>query len=457
MKCVRTREATRMDVLQKTSNHFEHNMIKQYITQALAQLRQHPIISAVSIIGTALAIFLIMLVVMMQQVKTAPFAPESNRDRFLHAKYLSIRNKSWSEGGSSNGPMSEQTAKELYASLKTPEAVTIYMCFTEATPVCLPGQPSKSVDKQETDAQFWKVFDFQFIDGKPYDQATFDAGQSVAVITRSVARALFGTAKGVSGREFLLNHAPYRVAGVVEDVSTLANTAYAQLWIPYTSTQVGATTWTDGHMGYMSCTILAKSRDDFDAIREESFRRLEEYNKLISEDGWHIIHRNRPYDQEKSTINQSANREFDVAPENRRRLITYLILLIVPAINLSSMTQSRLRQRVSEIGVRRAFGSTRMEIMSQIIAENFIVTLLAGALGLMMSVMFAFAGSSMLFAQDYSTSLAPPEVDASMLLQLDTFLWAFFFCFVLNLLSSGLPAWRASRIGIVSAISGKLH
>ena len=40
-------------------------MIKQYITQALAQLRQHPLISAVSIIGTALAIFLIMLVVMM--------------------------------------------------------------------------------------------------------------------------------------------------------------------------------------------------------------------------------------------------------------------------------------------------------------------------------------------------------------------------------------------------------
>ena len=102
-------------------------MIKQYIPQALAQLRQHPIISAVSIIGTALAIFLIMLVVMMQQVKTAPFAPESNRDRFLHVKYMSLTNKSWGESSSSNGPMSVQTAKELYASLKTPEAVTIYM------------------------------------------------------------------------------------------------------------------------------------------------------------------------------------------------------------------------------------------------------------------------------------------------------------------------------------------
>ena len=43
-------------------------MIKQYFTQAWAQLRQQPMISAVSIAGTALAIFLIMLVVMMQQV-----------------------------------------------------------------------------------------------------------------------------------------------------------------------------------------------------------------------------------------------------------------------------------------------------------------------------------------------------------------------------------------------------
>lgn len=54
-------------------------MIKQYYKQALAQLRQHPLIS---IVGTALSIFLIMLVVMMQQVKVAPFSPESNRNRF---------------------------------------------------------------------------------------------------------------------------------------------------------------------------------------------------------------------------------------------------------------------------------------------------------------------------------------------------------------------------------------
>lgn len=48
-------------------------MIKQYFKQALAQLRQHPLISVISIAGTALSIFLIMLVVMLQQVKRRSF------------------------------------------------------------------------------------------------------------------------------------------------------------------------------------------------------------------------------------------------------------------------------------------------------------------------------------------------------------------------------------------------
>ena len=70
-------------------------MIKQYYKQALAQLRQHPLISIIGIVGTALSIFLIMLVVMMQQVKVAPFSPESNRNRFLHVHYMSISHKDW--------------------------------------------------------------------------------------------------------------------------------------------------------------------------------------------------------------------------------------------------------------------------------------------------------------------------------------------------------------------------
>ncbi len=430
-------------------------MIKQYFTQAWAQLRQQPIISAVSIAGTALAIFLIMLVVMMQQVKVAPFAPESNRDRFLHVHYMSISNKAWGDG-TSNGPMSAQTARECFQSLKTPEAVTVYTCMVVSTPVNLPGQPAIGIDLLQTDDIFWHVFDFAFTAGKPYDKAAFDAGLPVAVITESVARNLFQTTDAV-GREFQLNHAPYKVAGVVKDVSTLATSAYGQVWVPYTSTEIAKDTWSDKHMGMMSCTMLARSRDDFEAIRQEAERRKQEYNTLIGEDGYELIYRNRPYDQEKNAIAFAANLEPDINQARRQRLIIFIILLIVPAINLSSMTQSRLRQRVSAIGVRRAFGSPRLELMGQIITENLVVTLMAGVLGLLLSVAFAYLGNSLLFAQEFTRTLSPPEVDASILLHASTFGWALLFCFVLNLLSSGIPAWRASKVGIVNALGGRLH
>lgn len=429
-------------------------MIKQYFTQAWAQLRQQPMISAVTIAGTALAIFLIMLVVMVQQVQVVPFAPESNRDRFLHVKWMSIANKEWGDG-TSNGPMSVRTAQECFQSLKTPEAVSIYACQTESTPVGLPGQPSTGVDMLQTDDAFWRIFDFSFTAGKPYDKATFDSGIPVAVITESVSRHLFGTTESV-GREFLLNHAPYRVCGVVKDVSTLATTAYGQVWIPFTSTNFKNDTWSD-HMGMASCIILARHRSDFPAIREEAERRQREYNTLIGEQGYELIYRNRPYDQEKNALVTGANVEPDVNAARRQRLIIFLILLIVPAINLSSMTQSRLRQRVSEVGLRRAFGSTRMEIMGQIVAENLVLTFFAGVLGLLLSVAFAYLGESMLFAEGFSKTVNAPLIDSSILLHVSTFGWALFFCFVLNLLSSGIPAWKASRVGIVNALGGKLQ
>lgn len=430
-------------------------MIKQYINQALAQLRQNPLISVISVVGTALSIFLIMLVVMMQQVKVAPFSPESNRDRLLHVRFMSIINKSWGDG-SSNGPMSVSTAKACFKALTTPEAVTIYRAMTESTPVALPGMPSISIDLHQTDDTFWQVFDFAFLSGKPYDTATFEAGLPVAVVTQSVASKLFGSTE-VVGREFLLNHAPYQVVGVVKDVSILASVAYGQVWVPYTSTRLGDDTWSDGHMGGMSATLLARSRDDFDAIRAECERLHVQHNALLAESGYELVYLNRPYDQEKQAITFSANSEPDLAADRRQRLIIFAILLLVPAINLSSMTQSRLRQRVSEIGVRRAFGSTRLMLLEQIVAENLVITLLAGLLGLLLSVAFAYLGSDLLFAQPFSSTLGTPMVNASILLKPSTFAYALGFCFVLNLLSSGLPAWQSSRTSIVNALGGRTH
>lgn len=423
------------------------------IKQTIAQVRAQKMLSIISVVGTALSIFLIMVVVMLQQVKVVPFSPESNRDRFLHAKYGSVHVTN-GEDWESNGAISYATAKALYAGLKTPEAVTVYTPWNMTVNISQAAQTAIPVKQMQTDDVFWRVFDFVFIDGKPYDKATFDAAIPVVVISESVSRRLFGTTE-VTGRQVMIDHTPFSVAGVVKDVSTLASMSYAQIWVPFTVTGLDKSSWQQGIMGSLGATILARSRDDFDDIRAECDAALKKYNKEIEPTQWEIVSRNRPYDQEKQVISDSSNFEPDVKGARRTRFIIYLILLIVPAINLSGMTESRLRKRVEEIGVRRAFGCRRSELFTAILSENLLLTLFAGAIGWLLSVTFAWLCSSFLFAQPYSDASIAPTVDIAMLVQPSTFLWALLFCFILNLLSSGLPAWKASRISLVNAINAK--
>ena len=415
------------------------------------ELKSQPVIAGVTLVGTALAIFLIMVVVMLQQVKTAGFSPESNRDRMLHWRYTSVAPED-SEEDSSNSPLSYKTIKEHLLPLTTPEAVTAYCMFTSSHSAAIPGEQTVAADVKETDHTFFDVFDFHFIAGAPYTEADFQSGLPRAVITESVARNIFKSAD-VVGREFLLDTAPYVVSGVVKDVSSLADHAYGQIFIPFTSTDMINDTWENGYMGMLSATILARSESDFPAIRDEIARRGEAINTSMREtSGSRFIWRNRPYTTEKDAVAHWANIEPDLDGDRRSRLITFLILLIVPAINLSSMTQSRLRRRTAEIAVRRAFGASASRIMSSIVMENFITTCLAGIIGLVLCLLFAWIyGGSLFAARD---SAATPDVSLTMLFRWSTFLWALLFCFILNLLCSGYPAWRASRQSIVNSLAG---
>ena len=115
---------------------------------------------------------------------------------------------------------------------------------------------------------------------------------------------------------------------------------------------------------------------------------------------------------------------------------------------------SRLRPRRSEIGVKRAFGATRGSIVSDILTENMVVTLLAGVIGFALSVVFAYLFSNDLFSRGFVTLANEPKIDLSILIHVSTFMWVLLFCFLLNVISTGIPAWQASRVNVVNAIKG---
>lgn len=429
-------------------------MKTNYIRQAWASMRQQPVVSSVSVIGTALAIFLIMIVVMMQEIKTAPYSPESNRDRWLVQRYGSIKNKAWGEDNSSNGPLAYNTVKAVFYEMETPEAVTAFVGSPSVASLSVSGKPAFGAEKRDVDNGFFDVMDFNFISGKPFTKADFESAIPMAVINESTARRLFGSTD-VTGREFNINHAPYRVSGVVRDVTNLALLAYAEVWVPFTTTNTANSSWCS-YMGLLSAVILAKDPSDFPAIREEYNRLFAKLGDEAKTDGWEFIPRERPYTQEVTVNTPWANSTPDMGKVYRTRLIVYLILLIVPAVNLSSMTHSRLQRRREEIGVRRAFGAKRREIVTDIFIENLIITLIAGIIGFALSLVFATIWGGTIFMPSHGcSSLSLTGINLGTLIHWSTFGWAMLFCFFLNLLSTGLPAWQASRTNIVNALSGK--
>lgn len=424
-------------------------MKSKMMKQVLYDMRHQPVIGVVSVIGTAMSIFLIMIMVMMARIETMPFAPESNRDRLLYGRNINTANKS---GGSSSSRLHHLLAKNLYGDLKEAEVSTIMTNDPETVDVTVPGQPSMLKYLHYTDENFWKVFDYEFIAGHPYDKVAVDAGSNEVVIAESVARKLFGTTD-VAGREILVLQTPYRVVGVVGDASPLAKSAFADLFIPYTVNGCRNVTFGDnGVFGPMQAVILARSEEDFPAIRNEVMSRIRAFDSELRQlKGDSVVYHGQPYTQYESNYVKGSNTPSEADSQTRLRWIIYGIFLLVPAINLSSMTQSRLRRRTSEIGVRRAFGCKRSTLIANVIAENMIVTLAGGIIGLAACLIFGYFFTDFVFT-DLDVNR---QATVSLRLLIDWKLYAavIFFCFLLNLLSSGVPAWRASRIPPVDAIN----
>ena len=126
--------------------------------------------------------------------------------------------------------------------------------------------------------------------------------------------------------------------------------------------------------------------------------------------------------------------------------INFLILLIglgtilAGAIGVSNIMMVTVKERTTEIGIRRAIGATPWDILSQIIMESITLTLLAGCLGIVFSVFMLGAlevinGDGTVFQVDFWTAVV-----SALLLT------------VLGVLAGLAPASRAMHIKPVDAM-----
>jgi putative ABC transport system permease protein len=121
--------------------------------------------------------------------------------------------------------------------------------------------------------------------------------------------------------------------------------------------------------------------------------------------------------------------------------IVLFLFMLLPTINLVNINSSRIMERSSEIAVRKAFGASSGTLAIQFIVENLILTFLGGIIGVTLSaiVLWVFNNSQ----------LIPNAALQINFLVLAATLGA---CLVFGLLSGVYPAWRMSRLQVVTAL-----
>ena len=419
------------------------------LKQTIANMRQQPLLTGLTIAGTALAICLIMVVMMTREVQLVDYGNEPNRSRTLYANASHyIADAGW---WNYDGALYKDVVNGIFLRLKTPEAVAVYTGYMNGIDVSTAGEDNVSLRTKAVNADFFRVFPLNFIEGKPFTAEECESNLPIAILSRSACRKVFKQEAGVKGREFMIANHAYRVVGVVDDVSPLLRSAHADIWVAATCKDNHPLSNTGIDPAYNShVAILAKTKADFPKIKNEVDQLLPIFNKSL--EGRRLDLMGQPDPREVSVNRVWSNLEPDMTAVYLEYLMKFIILLIVPAINIASMTQSRMRQRREEIGIRRAYGATRSSILWQVFVESLLQTLAAGVLGLLLCFTVCLSAANYIFPREWYENDVSLSLDPRIFFSPELYGWALLFCLVLNTLSSIVPAWRASRGNIVEAL-----
>jgi len=409
-------------------------MLKNYFKIAIAVLKRRKFFTFISLFGISFTLtILIVLTAFVDNVTSANY-PEVNRDRSLYI--ISIQQKDTKHQGQMNGPASYYFLSHYVSTLKTPVSVAISSLFTPTNTYV--NNKKLVINMKYTNDAFWNVLQYKFLEGKPYTQQQIENGEHVAVISEDTKNAYFGDAASVVGKYIEADNVQYRVTGVVQSVPITMPVSYADLFVPYT---VSKADWrTKTYMGNYTAVLLANSKSDLPKIQDE-------YANVISK----LKPDNKDFDVLMSSADSYLKSFISINDRDNgvSIIITVIVLfalfvMLLPTLNLVNINISRILERSSEIGVRKAFGASSKTLVGQFIVENIILTFLGAAIGLLLS----FIILQVINGSDLISNL-------HLTINFTVLFYSLVACLIFGLLSGVYPAWRMSRLHVVTALKAQ--
>lgn len=271
----------------------------------------------------------------------------------------------------------------------------------------------------------------EFQGGDRLTQNDLDTQARVTVLGAGVAEDLFEEQYPV-GQSIRINGISYEVVGVLGESGSAINDTDDLVMIPLTTAQSRLITarTRQGEKSLSVITAQAASEADNDAAIEQVTEILRREHSITYAS-----------DDDFSIISQSDLLEtFDAITGTLTAFLGAIagISLLVGGIGIMNIMLVSVTERTREIGIRKAVGALKRDILIQFLLESVVLSLVGGFLGIVLG---------WALSQGVGGAL-----DLDTIVDAGTVLLATGFAFAVGLVFGIYPAWRAARLRPIEAL-----
>jgi putative ABC transport system permease protein len=275
------------------------------------------------------------------------------------------------------------------------------------------------------------IRDWAFSSGGPFTQADLDSAARVALIGQTIVDNLFDEGEEPVGAVIRIRNVPFRVIGVLSPKGQSAQGSDQDdvIFIPFTTAERKVF----GTMFLGSVAALFASTDRPEDL-PEAVERIREV----------LRGRHRLQAEQGDDFTVKTQVDIGKVQEGTNYTLTLLLFsvasvsLLVGGIGIMNILLVSVTERTREIGVRMAVGAKRRHIVMQFLIEAMTLSLLGGAVGIVLGVVGA--------------KLTTVVAGWPTVISTDVILIAFFFSLAVGLFFGLYPANKASRLNPIEAL-----
>jgi putative ABC transport system permease protein len=285
----------------------------------------------------------------------------------------------------------------------------------------------------------FRIETMDVLHGRTFNEMDTDQRRKVCVIGKTVYETLFEPGEDPDGQVIRINGIYFRVIGVVSPRSnvSIGGRVEESIFLPFTTHQ---TMFSRGdRFWFLSCT----AKKGYSAAQVE-----EEVGTILR-----TAHSISPTDK-SAMWSMNIEQQFKMITGlftgvNILMWIVGLGALFSGIIGISNIMLVTVRERMREIGVRRALGAKPLDILVQIMSESFILTAIAGMVGFLVGI-----AASLLIDKINIGGGGPAGVIVSTepIVSFHLALVAMLVLMLSGIAAGLLPAWRALKIKAIDAI-----